>query len=288
MAERVFVTGAGGRLGRPLCAALVDLGLEVRGLVRSEADAAALSVLGAVPVRGALEDPAALARGLDGVERVFHLAGGPRRPGVRRRNVGGVLRLLAALRGRPLRRLVLASSAAVYGDRAGGRVTEASPPRPHTAYGRAKLAAEQAALASGLPVVIARLGPVVGPGFPVSLAGPIARGWAVLPGDGRALVPAILAPDAVAALVHLGDAALSGPLVNVAAPAPVSLRALYEAVARAVGGRPPRYLGPAPWLPDPLRLLTASVRVDPSILASTGFVWRYPDPLAGVPAVWVA
>jgi UDP-glucuronate 4-epimerase len=87
---------------------------------------------------------------VDDVEVVFHLAG---QPGVRlswsesfadyeSNNVLATQRLLEAVRERPVRRFVFASSSSVYGDRAPAPTTEEALPRPHSPYGVTKLAAE--------------------------------------------------------------------------------------------------------------------------------------------------
>lgn len=90
-------------------------------------------------------------------------------------NIGGTVNLLQrcaarAERGKPLRRVLVLSSVAVYGTTppAGERYDEAlSHPEPVALYGITKLAAEQAALRLaallGVDVRVARLGPVYGP-----------------------------------------------------------------------------------------------------------------------------
>ena len=56
------------------------------------------------------------------------------------------------------------STTGVYGDRDGDWVDEASEPRPGTARGRDRLAAERAWLAHGVPVHVFRLAGIYGPG----------------------------------------------------------------------------------------------------------------------------
>ncbi|QYN36516.1 NAD-dependent epimerase/dehydratase family protein [Pseudonocardia sp. DSM 110487] len=71
---RVFVTGGSGFIGQVLVRRLLDEGNAVRVLVRSEASAAKVSALGAVPVRGELTDPATWQDEVVGSDVVFHLA----------------------------------------------------------------------------------------------------------------------------------------------------------------------------------------------------------------------
>ena len=59
-----------------------------------------------------------------------------------RQNVGGLLNVIAALRGTGVTKFVFSSSAAVYGD-ARGQVTESSPTVPMNPYGDSKLMGEQ-------------------------------------------------------------------------------------------------------------------------------------------------
>ncbi len=85
-------------------------------------------------------------------------------------NLMGTLSVLEAAQRHPVRRIVLLSSAAVYGA-AGGRskpLTEEDPtPNPETLYAITKFASERVALRqqalTGLDVVIARLSAVFGP-----------------------------------------------------------------------------------------------------------------------------
>ena len=87
---------------------------------------------------------------LDGVDVVFHQSG---QPGVRsswdsgfpsylEHNILVTQRLLEAVRGLPLKRLVFASSSSVYGNAPAYPTSEADLPRPQSPYGVTKLAAE--------------------------------------------------------------------------------------------------------------------------------------------------
>jgi nucleoside-diphosphate-sugar epimerase len=60
---KVFIVGASGYIGGSIAAALVKQGHEVSGLARSDETAAALQQRGIAPVRGTLDDAAALAAG---------------------------------------------------------------------------------------------------------------------------------------------------------------------------------------------------------------------------------
>ncbi|HLL87134.1 MAG TPA: NAD-dependent epimerase/dehydratase family protein [Thermoleophilaceae bacterium] len=127
----VLVTGGAGFVGSHLVDALLDRGDPVRVLDNFDPLA---HPDGAVPphlnrdaelVRGDLADPEAVARALDGVDRVLHLGGavgnGESMMNVRRAvdaNSGGTATLLEAVLARRdrVRRLVVASSMVVYGE----------------------------------------------------------------------------------------------------------------------------------------------------------------------------
>ena len=104
----------------------------------------------------------------DGYDAVAHLAGlslagASNREPLRylRTNLGGSLDLLASMREHGIRRLVFASSAAVYGDPGPSPVSESAPLAPATPYAFAAAAVEQAimyqAMATNLAAVSLRL-----------------------------------------------------------------------------------------------------------------------------------
>lgn len=321
MGERVFVTGATGRIGLPLVRALRAAGHEVAGLTRTDAGAEALTALGAQVVRGNMDDAEALRRGAEGAEVVYHLAGGVRGPGritpdlLNRR---GTELVIAACAGVPtLRAFVYASSCAVYGDRSNLWVEEDFEPSPNTRYGRSKADAEalvRASTARGeLPGIIARIAAVYGSGFPFMMEEPIRLGRALLPGEGRNHVPTIHIDDCVAALQTIAARGRHGEVYHVADRAQPQLKDLYALVAAATGGRAPTFwstyipsyvqfgvarqnerlwsrLGVKPRLtPDNIRHYTNSVRLRTERLAKElGFGWKYPDPKEGVPAVFTS
>lgn len=71
----MLVIGASGKVGTQAVRALVDKGLSVRAFSRDPAKIDALG-LGVEAVRGDLDDPATIPPALDGVEKVFLVAGG--------------------------------------------------------------------------------------------------------------------------------------------------------------------------------------------------------------------
>ena len=114
---RALVTGANGFLGRHVVAALLARGHEVRALVRPAAKIGDLGWPAAVDVfRADLRSSGDLERAFDGIDVLVHLAaatsGGDDFQFAS--TVGGTERLLRAMAGSACRRLVLASSFAVY------------------------------------------------------------------------------------------------------------------------------------------------------------------------------
>jgi nucleoside-diphosphate-sugar epimerase len=167
----VLLTGATGFVGSHVTEAFGAAGIRTRALARSVERASALRALGVDVVYGSLEDEAALAQACRGTATVVHMAAlthARTSTGYQRANVDGTARLLAAALGsEPApRRFVLLSSLAAVGPCIDGRgVAAADEPRPLTAYGRSKLAAERVVLeaADRIEVVILRAPAVYGP-----------------------------------------------------------------------------------------------------------------------------
>lgn len=184
---RVFITGATGFAGSHLVEQLLAGGHEVRALVHAATSHQGLPDHPAVrPVAGDLLDPAALAAAVQQAQPdlIFHLAGQayPARSWDEPAqtlavNTGGTANLLraAVAYGRP--RVVVVTSAEIYGELRPEELplTEASPARPRHPYGVSKLAAGELVRVYwgryGLPVVEARpfnhIGPRQARGFVV-------------------------------------------------------------------------------------------------------------------------
>lgn len=71
MTGRIVVTGPTGNTGQVVAKALVERGLDVVGMVRSDANEAKLRALGVPAVRGDFSDPASLDRALEGAEKAY-------------------------------------------------------------------------------------------------------------------------------------------------------------------------------------------------------------------------
>jgi nucleoside-diphosphate-sugar epimerase len=168
--ETLLVTGATGFVGSHVVAATRSGTINVRALVRKQADVERLEAQGVSCIRGSLDDAAAVRQGVSGADAVLHLAAATKARNAdeyRAANVAGTQAVVDAIRatGGSSRLIYLSSLAAVgpsYGD---VPVTRDTLPRPLTEYGRTKLAGEKVveAAADAMEVVILRAPAVYGP-----------------------------------------------------------------------------------------------------------------------------
>lgn len=249
---RFLVTGAAGFIGSHLVEALRASGHDVVGVDRRPG----------ADVQGDLltMDLAPL---LDGVEYVVHLAG---QPGVRESwsqfpaylagNVQTTQRLLEALRGRPLKKFVLASTSSVYGE-APMPAREDGPALPVSPYGLTKLAAEALCdlygRTAGIPWIALRYFTVYGPrqrpdmAFSRWLSAALAGEPIQVYGDGSQLRDFTYVADAVAATQRAALNPVVGMPINVGGGRAVAVREAIRLIA-IITGRPLRveWLPPAP------------------------------------------
>ncbi len=244
----VAVTGAGGSLGRALVRRLVRSGHTVKALVRKKEDAAGLRELGATPVLGDVRDAGALETLVRGCQVVFHLAAWMGQPFDEELafsiNVGGTKGVVRAA-GAGARRVVLASSIAVYGPVREGLVTEESPIwSVGDLYGDTKIEAERVARReagrAGVELVILRPTMIYGPGSPSWTERPfasISRGLPVVIGDGEGLADPVYVEDVARAFELAGfHPEAAGETFNVGA-GPRTWNAFLGAYAEMAGTR---------------------------------------------------
>jgi nucleoside-diphosphate-sugar epimerase len=266
---RILVTGASGFVGSALMPLLAARDHDVRSAPRI-----------------ALDD----ARTFQGCEAVVHLANVAHVSAserlLREVNVEGSRRIGQSAAANGVRRLVYVSSIKAMGERTTGRPFDGSePPRPEDAYGRSKLAAEQAlaqvAADSGMQLVVVRPPLVYGPGVKanfLSLLRAIQRGWPLpLAGiDNRlSLIGVENLADALAVCVE--SPAADGRTYVVSDDGTVSTPQLCHALGAALG-RPARLFPvPAPLLEiyRPLRRLTGSLAIDNAAIRRD-LGWRPP------------
>jgi nucleoside-diphosphate-sugar epimerase len=256
-----LVTGAAGFVGSHLCRALLDDGAEVRAVDaftdyysrrRKEQNLAHLRGRAGLSFLEADLSEAPLAPLLDGVDRVFHLAG---QPGVRaswgpdfveyvRHNIAATQRLLEASMLHPLRKFVFASSSSVYGDAEAYPTPESLRPQPVSPYGVTKLAAEHLCevyrTSFGVPVASLRLFTVYGPrqrpdmAFSRLIGAALAGEEFEVYGDGGQTRDFTFVGDVVQAM---GDAAASDwcGVANIGGGSQTSLNAVLDIVGDLCG-----------------------------------------------------
>jgi nucleoside-diphosphate-sugar epimerase len=240
-----LVTGATGFVGGHVVDALLARGVRITALVRSPVRAAALERRGVRLVAGSLHDDDALRRACEGQDVIHHIAGvvaAANEAAYLRANRDGTANLVRAAEttGRP--RFVLMSSGAAAGpSRPGVPRTADDPPSPLTAYGRSKLAGEQAVRSGAVPWVILRPPTVYGPGDHDNLI-KIFRlvPWGIAPvfGTGAQELSLIYAPDLAEAAVLAGiEPDVTGSAYFVNHPEVVTSRELVHAIAATMHRR---------------------------------------------------
>ncbi len=261
---RALVTGAAGFIGSTLAATLLDRGADVVGIdcftdyyprPIKEANLSPIrSRQGFRFVEAALQD-ADLPSLLEGRTHVFHLAA---QAGVRKswgrdfqtyttNNVEATQRLLEACIGRPLERVVYASSSSVYGDLVAIPMREDALPQPVSPYGVTKLAAEQLCYLYfanyGVPTVSLRYFTVYGPrqrpdmGFHRFLRAALEGSPISLYGDGEQTRDFTFVGDAVAATIAAAERGVPGRVYNIGGGSRVSINEVLAIVERVSGRR---------------------------------------------------
>jgi dihydroflavonol-4-reductase len=241
---RALVTGATGFVGSHLVEALQRGSVRITALARSPAKAAVLVASGIRVVRGDLHDTEGLDQAVQDQDVVYHVAGvvaAPDETAFLRSNRDGTRNLVIAAERHGKPRFVLVSSLAAAGPAAKGTPLQGTePPRPVTAYGRSKLAAEELVRSSSLPWSIVRPPIVYGPrDREVLKVFRLARlGIAPVFGDGRQELSAVHARDLALALVSVaGSSTTLGGTYHACHPQVFTSSELGRAVAFAMGRR---------------------------------------------------
>jgi len=265
----ILVTGGAGFIGSHLVAELAAAGTPVRVLDdlstgRRENLAGARGV---ELVEGSIVDLATVERACQGVTTLYHLAACPSVPRsfdepafCHAVNATGTLHVAVAAARAKVRRVVFASSCAIYGDAGERAVDEGAPTNPKSPYAAQKLLGEHYlasyGAAHGFTAVALRFfnvyGPRQDPGSPYS--GVISifcerllrREAATIHGDGQQTRDFVYVADVVQALRLAGERDVAhGSLFNVATGRSRSLLELHAALARQAGGGAVPSHGPA-------------------------------------------
>ena len=254
-----LITGAAGFLGSALANQLAREGHQVRGLDDlSTGDPQALTS-DVHFTRGDISDRPKLWSLLQEVDVVYHLAARVSVPesilyprDYNNVNVGGTVALMEAMRDVGVRRVVLASSGAVYGDLAEQPLTEFATPNPRSPYAVSKLAAELYVRTIGrlwdIETVSLRIFNAYGPGqhmpashapvVPHYLRQALRGGSLVAHGDGGQTRDYVFVDDVVTALIASATAPnLNGLTINVGSGTETSIKDLAKHVLEVTGGK---------------------------------------------------
>jgi UDP-glucose 4-epimerase len=251
---RVLITGGAGFIGSHLANQLHQQGHYVRVLDDLSGGDPSRLLNGINFNRGDVRDVPKLWSLLQGVDVVYHLAALVSVPAsvlypreYNDVNVGGTVALLEACRDvGNVKRVILASSATVYGDQIEQPVNEAMVPLPAAPYAVSKVAAEQYLFTIGrlsqFETVALRIFNAYGPGQPLPPAhAPVipqfvqqvlGRGSLVIYGDGRHTRDFVYVDDVVDALVAAAQApAVDREIINVGSGVEISIHALVETIS---------------------------------------------------------
>lgn len=306
MAKRsIFILGGTGFIGKEVVAEAIDSDFEVRGLARSAASETALNDLGAEAVRADVAEPGTWRELIRGADVVIDLV----QPKFPKRLSGAAVNrisserqavtahVLGAVGGLPAKErplLFFVSGVDDLKPDSEGRVSERSRVRPDP-QGLSRVGVRVRGLIekSGLEATYIYFGAMVyGPGkvFADVYVEGMKKRRAPIIGSGENLLPLTYLTDAARALVHLAAQPrrkITGRTFVAADGADNTQRQLLEHTAALMGVKPPRSI-PA-WLASiaagsaAAKSMTLDVQADPSALRETGFEFRFPSYLEGVP-----
>jgi UDP-glucose 4-epimerase len=252
-----LVTGAAGFLGSALANRLAREGHQVRGLDDLSTGDPRYLEPDVLFTRGDVNDRPKLWTLLQEVDCVYHLAARVSVPEsilypreYNAVNVGGTVSLMEAMRDVGIRRVVLASSGAIYGDQDVQPMTEGQTPRPGSPYAVSKLAAEfyvrTIGTLWGIETVSLRifnaygphqhLPPSNAPAVPAFLRQAIGGGTLVVHNDGEQTRDYVFVDDVVSAMLAAATAPnINGLVLNVGSGVETSTRNLANLVLTVTG-----------------------------------------------------
>lgn len=252
-----LVTGGAGFLGLALANRLARDGHQVYVIDDLSAGDPSRLEPTVLFTRGDVADIPKLWTLLHGVDCVYHLAARvsvaesilyPR--DYNRVNVGGTVSVMEAMRDAGVKRVVFASSGALYGEQTHQPVCEAQSSNPDSPYGVSKLAAEYYVRTIGtlwgIETVSLRIFNAYGPGqrtrpahppvVPQFLKQALGGGSLVVFGGGEQTRDFVYVDDVVEALVVAATASdVDRQVINIGSGVEVSVNALLATVERVVG-----------------------------------------------------
>jgi UDP-glucose 4-epimerase len=254
---RFLITGGAGFIGAALANRLVREGHHVRALDDLSAGDPSRLDSQVLFTRGDVKDVPKLWTLLQNVDCVYHLAARVSVPesilyprDYNDVNVGGTVAVMEAVRDAGVKRMVLASSGAIYGEQRRQPVSEKTIPNPDSPYGVSKLASEHYVFTigalCGIETVALRIFNAYGPGqfvpashapvIPQFLKQALGGGSLVVFGDGNQTRDFVYIDDVVDALFAAATASdVDRRIINVGSGQEVSINQLVDKVAQAIG-----------------------------------------------------
>ena len=174
-------------------------------------------------------------------------------------NVGGTATLMEAIRDAGAKRIVLASSGAIYGDQKTALLQEDMLPHPGSPYAVSKLSSEWYVRTigelAGLETICLRVFNAYGPGQRIPAAHPpvipnfirqsMQNGTLIFHGDGNQTRDYVYVDDVVNALVSAGTVQdIDAPVINIGSGTETSVRELAKLVIDITGGDPEEVYNP--------------------------------------------
>jgi UDP-glucose 4-epimerase len=273
---RYLITGIAGFIGSSLARELVARGETVRGI--DNLSSGSLSNLRGVVdkiefLHADLRNQAAVELACKGIDYIFHLAAIDSVQqsiddpiGTSSINLDCTLQLIEAAQNNHVKRLVFASSSAVYGEQTSFPIAEDAATNPMSPYAVQKLSCEQyltnAWTLSGLETISLRYFNVFGPGQSGKSphAGVVAQfaermlssnqEGPIVYGNGEQARDFVFISDAINASIlamHAPAKAVAGKCFNVGSGRASTIRLVFEAIACMIGYTgEPRYVAPRP------------------------------------------
>ncbi len=294
MSKRILITGGAGFIGSHLALRFADHAeVTVLDDLRS-GYARNLEGVRCRFLQGSILDDVALRQAVAGAEEVYHLAAMISVPESVAKptecaelNTEGTRRVLAAALAAGARKVVLASSAAIYGDNPTVPKLESMPPEPKSPYAETKLAGEhlleEYRQAHGLGTTSLRFFNVFGPrqdprsayaaAVPIFIAKALRNEPIGIHGDGGQTRDFIDVTDIVGALAYAGASKDMAGTYNVGYGQSQSILALAQEIIRLTGSQskiqhlPPRAGDVRHSLASTERLLAAGWKAQSSVSA---------------------
>jgi UDP-glucose 4-epimerase len=254
---RFLITGGAGFIGAALANRLAREGHHVRVLDDLSAGDPSRLDSRVLFTRGDVKDVPKLWTLLQDVACVYHLAARVSVPesilyprDYNDVNVGGTVAVMEAVRDAGVKRVVLASSGAVYGEQRKQPISEKTIPNPNSPYAVSKIASEHYLFTIGalydIETVALRVFNAYGPGqivpashapvIPQFLKQALGGGSLIVFGNGNQTRDFVYIDDVVDALAAAATASdVDRHIINVGSGQEVSINQLVEKVARATG-----------------------------------------------------